>query len=181
MTTPSEPAQAQREALEAFDDAYAVYLQAIAQVPDEALAYLPPGDDYALGILPVHLGHPIQRYMAVLDRVEASGFGTVDLAAEPGWVETETRRDRELVGRAPAPSERAQLLADLDALHRGAHNRLAAYDPATFARTAPVVYAADTDAYPTSAHAVAGWLADHYREHTVQTQQMLAGWRTSSA
>jgi hypothetical protein len=181
MATPHEQAETQRLALAAFDRAYEAFLRAFAQVPDKALSYLPPGDEYALGVLPIHLIHPIQRYMAVLDRIEAVGFGSVDLSATPAYEAKQAQQHSELVAHRPTPAERAALLADLDAAHRAGRQRLAALDPVTFERAAPVIYTAGSDPYPTSAHAISGWLADHYDEHTTQTQQMLAQWRASGA
>lgn len=183
MTNPNEPTQTQRQAIADFDRAYADFSQAFAEVPDEALTYLPEGDEYVLGVLPIHLANPIPYYVTVLDRIETAGFGPLDLTAEPEWPERVAQRARlhaEVVALRPVAAERAPMLADLDAAHQAARQRFAACDPATFGRTASVVYEVGADAYPTSGHAIAGWLADHYREHTAQTRQMLARWHATS-
>jgi hypothetical protein len=179
MTTPNDPAETQRMAIETFDRACDGFQQAFAQVPDDALAYLPPGDEYALGVLPIHLAQSIRNYLTVLDLIEGADYAPVDLSG-PEAAAIHDRQHAELVSRSPSPSERDAILANLDAAHRAMRERLVACDPATFVRAAPVTYSTGGDPYPTSAHAVACWLSDHYDEHTSQVGQMLAQWRASS-
>ena len=55
-TLSTQSPQSQTEALLArFDAARDAFLAAFAQAPDAALPYTPAGDEYALGVLPLHL------------------------------------------------------------------------------------------------------------------------------
>jgi hypothetical protein len=165
--------------LAAFDQAGAAYLAAFAQAPDEALRFVPPGDEYALGALPIHLRDSMHHYMRVLDLLLASDFAPLDLSAGPDAAteaEAEARRHAALVAQRPTGADRAGILADLERAHQQVGTRAAALDEATFARQAPVVYSAGAASYPTSCRDIMGWLTDHYREHIDQTQAMLAQW-----
>jgi hypothetical protein len=165
------------EALETFEQAYAAFLAAFEQASDAALAYVPPGDAYSLGILPLHLQDQIQDYMALLQDMLKADFAALDRSQD---TERETRtanRYAYLAEQRPTGADRAAILAELAAVHREAHKRLTALDEATATRTAPVIYSVGTAPYPTSARAIIGWLQDHYQEHTKQTQDMLAQWR----
>src|SRR6476660_2838420 len=57
---------------------------AFGQVPDEALAYLKPGDDYALGGLQVHVNWVLVHYRRVLDGLVDRGFEQVPPLDPPG-------------------------------------------------------------------------------------------------
>jgi DinB superfamily len=172
------PAQSTREvAMARLDDTRAAFLAAFAEVPDEALAYVPVGDEYALGVLPMHLQDPLRDYMDVLERALGAQFAPVDLSADAARAEAGTRRHAELVAQRPGGADRARMLGDLETAHRDARSRLAALDEATFTRAAPVTYSPGADPYPTSALAICGWLADHYQEHAAQTKDLLGRWR----
>jgi hypothetical protein len=181
MAAQDTPAAAQVQALAAFDQSYTEFLDAFADVPDEALSYLAPGDEYVLGVLPIHLTQSAQRYMAVLTQLDGLPSGVVDLSADAELEAEESQRHAALVAKRPSASERAHMLADLDAVHHSARSRLAGYAPAEFARVVPVIYARGTEPYPTSAQAITGWLTEHYREHTAQTRTLLAQWREATA
>jgi ketosteroid isomerase-like protein len=56
--------------------------------------------------------------------------------------------------------------------------RLSAAD---FTRTAPVVFGSATDAYPTAASAIVGWVDAHYVEHTEHINALLEGWSEANA
>src|SRR3954447_11477776 len=64
--------------LKAFDEARDRFLAAFAQAPDEALPFVPPGDEYAIGVLPIHMLDPITRYMTLFELMVANDFGLVD-------------------------------------------------------------------------------------------------------
>lgn len=173
MSTPSvEPAHA----LAAFDTARDTFLAAFAQAPDAALAYVPPGDEYALGGLLQHLCDPIDRYLDVYGRIVRAEFGLVDLAADPEFAAREARLHAAVVAARPTGADRPRLLAALQAAHGRVRAAFGALDAAAFARQAPVIYAAGAAPYPTAARDIVGWLADHYDEHTAQVRTMLAGW-----
>jgi len=77
----SEQAQAvdgRAAALAAFDAARDRFLAAFAQAPDEALPFVPAGEEYALGVLPMHMQDPMRHYLAVFDMARAGNFGHHD-------------------------------------------------------------------------------------------------------
>src|SRR2546426_68901 len=71
-------AVANDEALADFERARAEWEAALADVPDEALGYLKPGDDYALGGLQVHVNWVLLHYRRILDGLVAGGFAPLD-------------------------------------------------------------------------------------------------------
>lgn len=184
MSNPTAQSHERASAMAAFDDAYQAFLAAFAQAPDDVLPYVPPGDEYALGVLPMHLLDPIHRYLAVLDNMQREGFAALDRSAGPegtARTEAEARRHAFLVAQRPTGADRAPMLAELAKAHQAVHAKMDALDGATFARQAPVVYAAGSEPYPTSARDIMGWLTDHYREHVDQTGAILAQWRAGDA
>ena len=166
------------DSLADFDAARDTFLAAFAQAPDGALAFVPVGDEYAVGTLLMHLCDPIARYLSVLDKIEAAGYGAIDLGADPAAQQAEAQLHQRLLAARPTGADRAPLLAELDAAHERVRQRMTPLDPATFARQAPVVYSLGTDPYPTSARDIMGWLTDHYDEHTAQVAKMLAEWQS---
>jgi hypothetical protein len=164
-------------ALAAFDRARDAFLVAFAAAPDAALPYVPVGEEYALGVLPMHLEDPMRHYMTVFDYILAADFGPVDLAPTPEAAPVPPERHAAIVATRPTGADRARLLDDLAARHAWVRERVSALDEATFARQAPVIYTADGAPYPTSCRDIMGWLADHYDEHTAQVGELLARWR----
>src|SRR2546428_11235899 len=72
-------------ALADFETARKEWEAAFANVPDGALTYLKPGDDYSLGGLQVHVNWVLVHYLRVLDGIVAGGFAAIgpqDPAAE---------------------------------------------------------------------------------------------------
>lgn len=177
MSTHAEQESGRDAALAAFDQAYRDFLAAFAETPDEALPYVPAGDDYALGVLLLHLQHPLRDYMDQLRRMLRADFAQVDLSADAARTATQEQRHAKLISWRPTGADRAGLLTGLESAHQDARTQLGALDEATFSRSAPVIYSPGSEPYPTSANDVIGWLADHYQEHSVQVQDMLKGWR----
>ncbi|HKB46146.1 MAG TPA: DinB family protein, partial [Ktedonobacterales bacterium] len=126
--TASNLSSQQVAALTAFDAARDAFLAAFADVPDAALAYVPAGDEYAVGTLLPHLCDPINRYLDVLGLARNAGFGLVDLAADPMRAEREAQRHAQLAATRPTGADRARLLADLAFAHEQAHGAVAALD-----------------------------------------------------
>src|SRR5260370_8405152 len=71
-------------ALADFDTARKEWEDAFARVPDGALAYLKPGDDYALGGLQVHVNWVLLHYRRVLDGIVAARFRELGPQDPPG-------------------------------------------------------------------------------------------------
>src|SRR5689334_1002535 len=57
-------------AIATFDATRDDFLAAFAEAPDGALTYLPPGDEYTLGVLPRHLCDSMDGYLDTLDQIE---------------------------------------------------------------------------------------------------------------
>ncbi len=174
MTIPYE------EALAAFDHAYAAFLAAFGQAPDEALSYVPPGDEYALGVLPPHLQGVLQRYTGVLQQMVQSDFAPIDKSLDVEQEASEAKLHAFLVAARPTGADRAPMLAELAAAHQTAVRQLAGVDAATSTRAAPVIYSTGSAPYPTSARDILGWLSDHYQEHIAQIHSMLAQWQAET-
>jgi hypothetical protein len=160
-------------ALADFEKARAEWESALAEVPDEALGYLKPGDHYALGGLQVHVNWVLSHYRRVLDGLIEGGFAPLGPLDPPGEVaEALQKANAGLTadGRRDALTEMAVLH---DAVLKTA-TRLTADD---WLRKAPVVYGEGQDPYPTSPEDVIGWLTEHYREHVQQCPELVASWR----
>src|SRR3989442_12451498 len=70
-------------ALADFETARKEWEAAFAKVPDGALTYLKPGDDYSLGGLQVHVNWVLVHYRRVLDGILAAGFAETAPADPP--------------------------------------------------------------------------------------------------
>jgi hypothetical protein len=180
MADPSSATSTPATALASFDSARDAFLAAFAGVPDEALSYVPPGDEYALGVLLIHLQDPIHHYLEVFDLARGAVFGVVDLGNGPEGA-ARARADKEryafLAAQRPSGAQRAGMLADLARAHQLVYERMAPLNDTTFARQVPVIYSADAAPFPTSARDIMGWLIDHYQEHVDQTRSILAQWQ----
>jgi len=164
-------------ALADLDRARAEWEAAFARVPDEALRFLKPGDDYSLGGLMVHVNWVLARYGRVLDAILASGFEAIGPQDPPG----EEAVAMEAARRGPTASEREQLIAEMADLHEKARDAMSSLQAADWGRKCPVVYAAGEEPYDTSPQDLAGWLSDHYREHVTQTAELIEEWRAARA
>ncbi|HEY8952974.1 MAG TPA: DinB family protein [Candidatus Dormibacteraeota bacterium] len=164
-------------ALADFEAARKQWESAFAQVPDEALAYLKAGDDYALGGLQVHVNWVLIHYRRVLDGIVAGGFKALGPQDAPGEGDAAGRRAKEGL----AKGERPKALDEMGRLHAAvstAVNRMPAGD---WSRKAEVVYGEGQDPYPTSPDDILEWLRDHYREHVKQSADLVEEWRAAAA
>jgi hypothetical protein len=159
-----------------FDAARKEWEAAFAQVPDAALAYLKPGDDYALGGLQVHVNWVLVHYGRVLDGLKANPDEPLPPLDKPGEGDDATARAK--AGLTAA--ERKQSLEEMSGLHRFVKETAAEVSDADWVRKTPVVYGEGQEPYPTSPDDVLGWLRDHYREHVQQCPELIASWREMS-
>lgn len=166
--------------LQALDSAYAAFLVQFRGVPDEALSFVPEGEEYTLGILPEHLCDPLWSYSSQLDAMARSDFAPLDLSGDRALAESKARRHKELAAWRPSGADREAMLSRLETAHRHARSRLAAVDEPSFTRTAPVVYSAGAAPLPTCARDIAGWLQAHYDEHAEQTRSLLLQWQAAA-
>jgi hypothetical protein len=163
------------EALADFDAARKEWDAAFGQVPDAALGYLKPGDDYAIGGLQVHVNWVLVHYRRVLDGLVDGEFTQLPPLDPPG--ENEEFNQRAKAGLTP--DSRREALADAASVHRAVLETANELPEESWSRKAPVVYGAGQDPYPTSPEDVMGWLTDHYREHVQQCPELVAEWRTT--
>ena len=161
------------EGLADFEAARKEWDTAFAQVPDAALAYLKPGDDYAIGGLQVHVNWVLVHYRRVLDGLVDRGFEPLPPLDPPG--ENDEFKQRAKAGLTP--EGRRQALADMASVHRAVLDAATGLPEASWSRKAQVVYGAGQDPYPTSPEDVIGWLAGHYREHVQQCPELVSAWR----
>jgi hypothetical protein len=160
-----------------FDGARKEWESAFSRVPDEALGYLKPGDDYALGGLQVHVNWVLVHYSRVLDGIVGGKFRRVEPQDSPAEADRANRKAKEGLN----PVERRKLLEDMDRLHASVRKVAAKLSPDDWSRQAPVVYGAGQEPYPTSPEEIIGWLRDHYREHVQQSADLIADWAAGSA
>jgi hypothetical protein len=164
------------EALTDFAAARQEWDKAFAQVPDEALEFLKPGDDYALGGLQVHVNWVLVHYRRVLDGLIAGGFGPLGPLDPPG-----EHVDFNMRSKAGLTADgRRKELAAMDTLHEAVLDALGKVPDENWSRKAPVVYGPGQDPYPTSPEDVVGWLSEHYREHVQQCPDLVASWRETA-
>jgi DinB family protein len=181
MSGPTDPQRQAATLIARFDVARDGFLAAFAQAPDEALPYTPAGEEYALGVLPLHLQDSMNHYLEVYDRMAEANFGPVDLGADLEMVANAAELHERLLATKPTGADRAALLDSLNVTHRRVTERFSALDDAAVTRQTNVVYSPGTDPYPTSVAAIFGWLTDHYDEHIAQTAQLLARWQAEQA
>ncbi|HXF81830.1 MAG TPA: DinB family protein [bacterium] len=176
MAEPTAPASDRDAGLAAFTQARDRYQDAYRVVPDEALRYVPHGEDYTLGGLVVHVTDVIEHYARTLEQMIAAGFGQVRVVdPEEGRAEREA-----LIREGYGGAERARVFAEMGTAHDALAAKVRALSAADYTRKAPVLYGADaTEPYPTSAADILGWLTDHYREHTTQAAELLETWKSS--
>jgi hypothetical protein len=162
-------------ALADFDAARREWEEAFGRVPDGALTYLKPKDDYSLGGLQVHVNWVLAHYRRVLDGIVKAGFEQIG-PQDPAGAEEDAR---EGARRGLTPAERRRSLDDMAQLHaavRAAARELPAGD---WSRKAPVVYGEGQDPYPTCPEDIVGWLREHYREHVEQSAALIEEWKSA--
>src|SRR5437879_13206393 len=99
----------EREAARAdFETARKEWEAAFANVPDGALTYLKPGDDYSLGGLQVHVNWVLVHYRRVLDGILAAGFAETAAEDPAGEVRPAVHGAK----RGLMPDERHRSLAE---------------------------------------------------------------------
>src|SRR4030081_3058118 len=123
-------------ALADFEAARTEWESAFAKVPDHALTYLKPGDDYALGGLQVHVNWVLTHYRRVLDGIIAGGFAHLGPQDGPG--DAEAARTKARAGLAL--SERANALEEMEGLHAAIVTAVRRLPVTDWSRKAAVIY-----------------------------------------
>ena len=161
-------------ALAELEAARVSFVGAYDGIPGEALSYLKPGDDYALGGLVTHVVAVLEHYGLVLSAVLDAGFGEVRPQDPPGFWERAGAACREGLGT----DEAARAFADLGRRHEEFVATAFSLPEEDWERRGPVYYGTSEEALPTSPADISGWLLDHYREHVPQVEKLYEEWRS---
>ena len=166
-----------KDALAKLDDAHAAIEDAFAAMPDPALVWLKPGDDYAIGGVALHLIASLDGYIDTLSALDAAGYGDTEGPGEDeAVVEAQLARMRRGI---PAP-ERAASFAEM----KTKHERFAALarkpSDAQFDALIGVTYPGDEVPYTTSVALVVQWMTDHYAEHVPHVQALHSEWKMTA-
>lgn len=163
--------------LAGFEDARKQFVDAMNGVPTEALTYLSPGDDYALGGLVTHVNAILRRYGRVLEAILADPTGELD--AQSIDADKDTENARSIEGLTAASRDAA--METLANLHEHVATGLATVSEADWDRKTPVVFGGSGGRpYPTGAVDIKTWLTDHYFEHVPHVAELLQGWRAAA-
>lgn len=163
-------------ALADFDAARKEWEAAFADVPDGALAYLKPGDDYALGGLQIHVNWVLTHYRRVLDGIIAGGFKQLGPQDAPGEGDAAGQKAKDGL----AKGDRAKALDEMVRSHAAVTAAVKRISAADWSRKAEVVYGEGQDPYPTSPEDIVEWLRDHYREHVTQSADLVEEWEAEA-
>lgn len=163
-----------RDALKAYDDAHAAIAGVFAELPDEALSWLKPGDDYAIGGIAIHLIQSLDGYIGTLGALRGAGYRD---AESPG--EDERAVDEQLAHarRGLTAAERRPIFGEMRAKHALLRDEADAASEAQFAALVGVTYPGDDVPYPTSVALVMQWMTEHYVEHVPHVRQLFAEWQ----
>ncbi len=153
-----------------FETARERFQEAVRRAPDAALRYKPAGEDYALGGLVVHVSDVLRRYTTLLDALHQHQFAPFTASEHTTPDEDVARIAEGFGGEARGP-----VLEDMRAAHSAFIDALLLFPEQEFTREAAVVYGSGNP-YPTSPSHVVGWVADHYREHTLQIDDLVSAW-----
>jgi hypothetical protein len=154
-----------------FDAAANRFHAAFEAVPDEALAFRPEGDDYALSGLLIHVAGGLELYSSVLASIVDADFQPVS-AGGAAWAE-----DQALTHDGIQPSARAATVKRV----RTAHAELVrqVQRTADVNRKADVRFGDSQEPLATSAADIVGWMREHYNDHVDQIAELLGKWRNA--
>jgi hypothetical protein len=162
-------------ALADFELARTEWEAAFAKVPDGALGYLKPGDDYALGGLLVHVNWVLTHYRRVLDGIVAGRFGPLGPQDPPG--EGQALLQQAKTGLVAG--QRAKALDEMRRMHTAVVAAVTRLPEGDWLHKADVTYSEGEEPYPTSPEDILGWLRDHYREHVAQSADLVGDWQAT--
>jgi hypothetical protein len=162
------------DALAKMDSAHAALVDAFAAMPDDALAWLKPGDDYAIGGIVIHLIGSLDGYIRTLAAIDAAGYRD---ALGPGEDEAVVDAQLARARRGLAPAERAAAFAEMKAKHLSLSDLARKASEAQFGTLLGVTYPGDEAPYPTSVAFVVQWMTEHYAEHVPHALALFAEWK----
>ena len=164
------------ERLAEFARARDQFLEAMRAVPEAAVGYLRPGDEYSVGGITVHVNYFLEHYTLILRTMVAGAFDEFGVEEPPELERAAHERARQSLAPDQAEAELAETVRRLEQLVREVEAL-----GADAGRKAAVWYAGSTAAFPTSAEDIVGWLADHYREHVPQVRTLVSEVTTGGA
>ena len=163
---------ANQAALEQFDEGRKAFRAEMERVPEAALDYLKPGDDYALGGLVFHVNAVLERYIDVIQGVMAGPEEVVLADPAPMFARAHAK------ARAGArPEELRSALETMDNLHRQFRSMAASVAPGDWERQSSVQEGTNAP-YQASAADVVGWVSGHYQEHIPQVRELVGDWQS---
>ena len=165
----------QAAALQRFDEARHAFETVLGQAPAPALAYLKPGDDYALGGLVLHVNVVLEHYIDVLQGV-MTGPDEVVLADDSARFDAAHARAREGL----QAGELRPALERTDNLHRQLKTMAQSVAAGDWERRSSVQIGVGSP-YDASAADVLIWVTDHYYEHVPQAEELERDWKSGSA
>lgn len=154
-----------------FDASRREFEESLRRAPDAALRFKPPGDDYTLGGLVVHVSQVLRKYARVIDAIRQADWGAVAEAHE-----SEDGQEAALIRDGFDGPARVAVLDDMRAAHSALVDAIRLTPAESFARKAAVTYSGSREPYPTSPADVVGWVRDHYKEHTQQVADLVSAW-----
>ena len=162
------------DALAKMDAAHAAIVDAFRAMPDSALGWLKPGDDYAIGGIVIHLLSSLDGYIGTL-----AAMGAADYRDTQGPAEDDAIVDAQLAHarRGLAPTEREATFAELKTKHLSLADLARRAGDAQFDALVGITYPGDDVPYPTSVALVVQWMTEHYAEHVPQAQALFAEWQ----
>jgi len=162
------------DALAKMDEAHEAIVTAFAPMPDSALAWLKPGDDYAIGGIVIHLISSLDGYIGTLAALRAAGYrDTAGPGEDDAIVDAQLAHAR----RGLTPAERATTFADMKSKHASLSDLARRASDAQFDALVGVTYPGDEAPYPTSVALVVQWMTEHYAEHVPHAQALFAEWQ----
>ncbi len=164
------------EALARLDAAHSSIQETFASMPDAALAWLKPGDDYAIGGIVIHLIQSLDGYIRTLEALRAAGFNDTE---GPGEDEAVVEAQLAHARRGLDPNERTATFAEMREKQARVAVLAATASEAQFDALVGVRYPGDEAPYPTSAALVVQWMTEHYAEHVPHAKQLFAEWKSA--
>ena len=95
-----------------FDQSRQEFEEAVRRAPDAALRFKPPGEDYALGGLVVHVAQVLRHYAGVVDAIRAAEWQALH-APEDG----PTAEEAALIHAGFGGEARVSVLEDMRSAH----------------------------------------------------------------
>ena len=144
------------------------------RIPQAALGFLKPGDEFSLGGLSSHVDGVLEMYSEVLATIVEAGFVDVDVAAAYRHLEPANARAKEPF----TPAAVDAMLERVRSRHARFRERAVALGEA---RSREVTVTREPDSpYVASADLVARWLAEHYDEHVPHVAELVAEWEATA-